>query len=159
MAETVEVKGLRELREALLQLPRKLDRPILNQALRAGARLMVLEARSRVAVLHGVVKKNIFARAIRPEPRMAATVIFAVRKLTVKQIIKRKAFNIKRGLARYASDPFYWRFLEFGTSKMAARPFMRPAFEAKKVAAVAAFSTVMGPRIEKEAVKLGLGVR
>lgn len=24
---------------------------------------------------------------------------------------------------------FYWRFLEFGTSKMGARPFMRPALE------------------------------
>jgi HK97 gp10 family phage protein len=24
---------------------------------------------------------------------------------------------------------FYWRFLEFGTSKMRARPFMRPALQ------------------------------
>jgi len=26
-------------------------------------------------------------------------------------------------------DTFYWRFLEFGTEKMAARPFLRPALE------------------------------
>jgi HK97 gp10 family phage protein len=25
-------------------------------------------------------------------------------------------------------DTFYWRFVEFGTAKVAARPFMRPAF-------------------------------
>lgn len=31
---------------------------------------------------------------------------------------------------RYENDPFYWWFHEFGTSKMPARPFMRPAFEA-----------------------------
>ena len=27
---------------------------------------------------------------------------------------------------------FYWRFLEFGTAKMGARPFMRPAFDARR---------------------------
>lgn len=26
-------------------------------------------------------------------------------------------------------DTWYWRFLEFGTRKMSARPFMRPAFD------------------------------
>lgn len=26
-------------------------------------------------------------------------------------------------------DTFYWRFIEFGTSKMSARPFMRPALD------------------------------
>lgn len=34
----------------------------------------------------------------------------------------------KRG-AKNQDDPFYWRFHEFGTSKQAARPFIRPAFE------------------------------
>lgn len=29
-------------------------------------------------------------------------------------------------------DFYYWRFLEFGTSKMGPHPFMRPAFEANK---------------------------
>ena len=29
-------------------------------------------------------------------------------------------------------DPYYWRFVEFGTSKMPAKPFLRPAFTAKK---------------------------
>lgn len=28
---------------------------------------------------------------------------------------------------QWGGDTFYWRFLEFGTSKMAAKPFMRPA--------------------------------
>ncbi|MOA55697.1 hypothetical protein D3C78_1795330 [compost metagenome] len=26
--------------------------------------------------------------------------------------------------------PFYWRFLEYGTSKMAAAPFIRPSWDA-----------------------------
>ena len=32
----------------------------------------------------------------------------------------------------WTNDAFYGRFLETGTSKMAARPHLRPAYEAKK---------------------------
>lgn len=32
----------------------------------------------------------------------------------------------------WTSDAFYGRFLEMGTSKMVARPHLRPAYEAKK---------------------------
>jgi HK97 gp10 family phage protein len=35
-------------------------------------------------------------------------------------------------------DAFYGRMLENGTSKMAARPFLRPSFDAKQVAAIQA---------------------
>ena len=34
------------------------------------------------------------------------------------------------GAGNPGGDTFYWRFLEFGTEKMAARPFMRPAIQA-----------------------------
>lgn len=37
-------------------------------------------------------------------------------------------------------DAWYARLLEFGTSKMAAKPFIRPAYEAKRVEAGAAVS-------------------
>jgi len=33
---------------------------------------------------------------------------------------------------------FYWRYLEFGTKKMSAKPFMRPAIESKKQEALKA---------------------
>ncbi len=36
------------------------------------------------------------------------------------------------GKANPGGDTFYWRFLEFGTRKMKARPFMRPAMHEKK---------------------------
>lgn len=36
-------------------------------------------------------------------------------------------------------DTFYWRFLEFGTEKSSARPFMRPAMEQSVQAATDAF--------------------
>lgn len=37
-------------------------------------------------------------------------------------------------------DTYYWRFLEFGTSKMPAQPFMRPAAESSVGAVISEFA-------------------
>lgn len=38
--------------------------------------------------------------------------------------------------SKVTNDAFYWYFLEFGTSKMSARPFVRPSFERSHGAAL-----------------------
>ena len=50
--------------------------------------------------------------------------------------------------AKNPRDPFYWRFLEFGTRKMAKREFLKPA-AAKLPAALEIFKTQLGRWIEK----------
>lgn len=45
-------------------------------------------------------------------------------------------------------DAFYGKYLEFGTSKMAARPWLRPAFDANKNRAKAIFAGIMKKIIE-----------
>ena len=49
---------------------------------------------------------------------------------------------------------FYGKFLEFGTSKMPAQPFMRPAAENNAREAVAVLGAVLGAQIETEAQRL-----
>ncbi|UCV00295.1 HK97-gp10 family putative phage morphogenesis protein [Acidovorax radicis] len=44
---------------------------------------------------------------------------------------------------------FYGRFLEFGTSKMAAKPFLRPAFDAAQAKAVKAVQDRMNEEVKK----------
>lgn len=44
---------------------------------------------------------------------------------------------------------FYGRFLEFGTSKMAAKPFLRPAFDAAQAKAVKAVQDRMNAEVKK----------
>ena len=44
--------------------------------------------------------------------------------------------------------------VEFGTVKMSARPFMRPAFDSKKTSAVDAIVTTMRGGISDEVKKL-----
>ena len=46
-------------------------------------------------------------------------------------------------------DTFYWRFLEFGTKNMPARPFLRPAIDETKEAAVDKFAEAMERQIDK----------
>lgn len=46
-------------------------------------------------------------------------------------------------------DIWYWKLIEFGTSKMPAQPFMRPAAAAAATAALAAFEKRLGEAITK----------
>jgi HK97 gp10 family phage protein len=67
--------------------------------------------------------------------RYAVTYYVGVRGLSRQKIAKFKRES-KNASSDNPNDPFYWRFLEFGTSKLRARPFLRPAFEAKKTESV-----------------------
>ncbi len=48
-----------------------------------------------------------------------------------------------------SKDLFYWRFVEFGTVKMGARPFFRPAAEAEADSYVRAMADI-GPKLERD---------
>jgi HK97 gp10 family phage protein len=50
---------------------------------------------------------------------------------------------------RPGSSPGWWWWVEFGTSKTPARPFLRPAFEAQKIAAVEEFKKAAKAEIDK----------
>ena len=162
--ETARIEGLTELQAALKALPQKLHKRVLNSALMTGARLIGKEASLKAPVLQeptpgrrpGTLRRNIRARPIRPE--YSASVMVGVRKLSGKQVMAFKKAN-RRGGAANPDDPFYWRFVEFGTSKMAARPFLRPAFEARKVQAAMEIKDALRLRIEREANKLRRWVR
>lgn len=50
-------------------------------------------------------------------------------------------------------NTFHWRFLEFGTEHMEAKPFFRDAFESSGPEAAKAIGDSLKKRIEKEAKK------
>ena len=45
--------------------------------------------------------------------------------------------------------PNYWHFVEYGTSKMAAVPFLRPAFNSNQQAAIDAFADKLKSELDK----------
>lgn len=74
-----------------------------------------------------VINKEIIRNA--PERTGHAKKYLKVSKVTKEKGVKVVKVGINKG---DNSEAFYLKFHEYGTSKMVARPFMRPSFERKK---------------------------
>ena len=163
---TVKMEGLNELRMALQRLPREIQAKVLPRAVSKGAQVIAKDAKARAPELSapdprrtpGLLKRMIRATSgVRRGTE--ATAFVSVRRLS-KAAISRFKKSLRAAGARVKgannpNDPFYWRFLEFGTSKMAARPFLRPAFDSKKREAADRIIDVLREGIEAEAPKAG----
>jgi len=98
------MKGLEEWRRTLDRLPPAVATRIGKNMVRAGARVVASEAKRRVPVRTGALRKSIKTADQSRQERLAGIV---------------KAFVVVR--------QFYGRFLEFGTAHQAVKPFLRPA--------------------------------
>jgi len=148
MAEILTVTGLRELEEALKRLPEAVAKKVLRKSVRAGAKLVVDEARANVPVDTGLTRRAIAARGGRS--RYANSVInvgVLSSGAKARRYIKIKGVKV--------DVPYYWKYLEFGTKNAPAQPFLRPAFEAQKTAAVEAIKQALAENLEIEAARLG----
>ena len=135
-AMSVEVTGLKELAEKLAQMGPRLERNGLRAAVSAGAEVIRKEARARAPVATGTLRRAFYKKQIREQSGQKQQTFFV---------------GVRSG-KRYApkgQDAYYWRFQEFGTAKMPARPFLRPAFESKKNEAVEAMKKKLRDRIEQ----------
>lgn len=145
---SAKVNGIPELKAALAGLVPKLRRQALRNALAAGARVVRDDARRRAPVLQptlrapyrkpGTVQKAITVRTSKIARRAGDVGVF---------VNVRPAKRGQRG-AKSQNDPFYWRFLEFGTKKMAASGFLQAG--ARRLGeALEKFKAVIGPQIDK----------
>lgn len=155
--ERFEVKGAAELVKALKALPDRVARNGLRASVYAGAKVVRDEAKSRAPVAQeiknprhpppGTLRRSVIMKHIRELSGLTRQTFF----ITVRQGKKYRNQGKRRNLSQ---DAFYWRFVEFGTRKMAARPFLRPALEAKRYEAADAIKSRLAKRIELEAKKL-----
>jgi HK97 gp10 family phage protein len=152
---TVKISGLAELEKALNDFPLKLERKMLVGGVRAGANVFRTEARLRAAVAEKALIKKFSGMNVTVQPGFMRKKIASWQKRRTRYAV---TFFI--GILGYKDRfsklfPFWWRFLEFGTSKMAAKPFLRPAYEAKKMEAIETMKRYLAERIEKEDLKRG----
>lgn len=155
MAELKHVKGLSELLAALDQLPDNVSKNVLRGMVNAGATVIKNEARAMAPVDTGALRQSIIQKHI-PEKSNKFVQTYYV---TVRSGPRFKKIGGKLTRITGAPDAFYWRFLEFGTKKMAAKPFMRPAFETRKYEAIEAMKVYGEERVVKELKKIGFTVR
>jgi HK97 gp10 family phage protein len=152
--ETVKVEGLAELGKALRELPGRVARNGLRASVYAGAKVVRDEARAQAPKAAqslganqpppGTLKRSVIMKHI-PELSGLTRQTFFV---TVRHGKKYRKQGKKGNLSQ---DAWYWRFVEFGTRKMSARPFLRPALEAKRREAVQAIKERLQQRVALEA--------
>ena len=104
MAEDI-LDGFLELSEELNRMAKACSEKSRKNALEKGSDIIVKAARARAPIDTGLLSREGIAA----------------------EVISGEIADIG-----WTADAFYGRFLEMGTSKMAARPHLRPAYEAKK---------------------------
>lgn len=153
----VQLHGLEELKKTLNDLPLALGEKVLRGSLRSAANVIRNEARNNAPVLKkdvphrkpGTVRDAIVVRRSKQDKY---GVYVSVKPLGKSKI---KSFKQSGGKSNQnPDDPFYWVFKEFGTSSQPADPFMRPAFESKKMDALGVVQSKMKSRLQSEAKKL-----
>ena len=130
--EVVRIEGMDEFKRKLAEVPKAMRKRVLRNALAAAAREVRDVAKRNAPVMT-------LGTSLKAPYRKPGTVRDAIRVRTSKA--DRKAGDVgvfvnvrpakagQRG-AKNPNDPFYWRFLEFGTKKMPARPFLQRATSA-----------------------------
>jgi HK97 gp10 family phage protein len=127
MADEWKIEGLRELGEALKQFPEKIAGKIMRAAVSSGAAVVRDDAKARAPVDTGEMRLDIQMKHAK-----GGNAYQQAYEVYVRSGKRSRLAGKRRNIDR---DSYYWRFVEFGTVKMTKRPFMRPAFEAKKYAA------------------------
>lgn len=125
----VTIHNLPALRRDFSVLTAKMQRGVIRDALRAGARPVVASAKAKVPVLTGDLKRSISQRVSVKGASGVATIGFARKQ-------------------------FYGAFIELGTSKMAAKPFLRPALDESRQKIEEAFVAAINRGIERKSAAI-----
>lgn len=167
MAEVIRVQGLTELRRKLRALGPRIAKKHLQRATSQGATIVVKMARVLVPKDEGFLVTQIGKRVMKSGSRTTAITGIGIptdmraeglrrkaRRYSQMSHARRARGSVATGFTGFeSSDAYYWRFLEFGTSKMHAKPFLRPAFESTKLLQIAKVRKVLRRAVEIEARK------
>ena len=111
--KTFQLTGVEDVDKALREMEFKLAGKAVRKATRAGAKVFAARVKELAPVDTGLLEESIKVRSL---PRKMT------RRGAIGHSIQAGATQASEGL------PFYARFIEFGTEKMARDPFVRPAF-------------------------------
>lgn len=147
------IEGLAEVERKLKLLPERIGNNALRRALRKGANVIRDQARANARKIDDPKTREQIAKNIavqgggRRREKAAGGVMMRVG---------------VRGGARHTDAPSslpggnttHWRWVEFGTSEVAARPFMRSAAASKAPEVFARVASDMETQLDRELAKL-----
>lgn len=140
MAKTFTVENPEALTSALRALENIASEQVLRQAAVAGARVIFAEVKLRAPVGNQSWEG---AKQQRYPGYLRERILIAYDKA---QSLEGK---IASYIVTWSREAFYGRFIEYGSSRMAAQPFLRPGYEAKKAAAAEAVDGVIQAKVKE----------
>ena len=133
-------QDFKKLMKGLQKFPANIQKNVMNGAIRAGAAYVRDEAKKRVPVRSGTLKRSLTVRKVRVRD---------------KNLVKYKVVLTHGKGAK--NDAYYGSMVEFGTSKLPAQPFMRPAAQQSAPKVVEASRKYLAARYAKEVLKMKHG--
>lgn len=133
---TMQISGLKELSDKLREIGPDIAEKALRGGVLAAAKLVRDEAKATNPDDTGRTDRALYVKFIKEEsgPHQATY------KVGVRSGSKERRRN---------RDAWYWRFIEFGTAKKPARPFLRPSFESQKMTAIDLIAERIARRIKR----------
>ena len=152
---SIQLSGMDDILRAFKRLGEKEGKKIVRKATRNGTKIIAKEIKARAPEDTGTLKRSITVRARRKRRKneISFSTFFNTAKfpqllnfsLGSKSDIGTRKFSGQRY--------FYPAALEYGTNRMNARPFVRPAWDSKKRVALDTVLTQIRSGIEREAKK------
>lgn len=168
MSVKITVEGLSQLEQNLTYLrdsiARRIVRAALSRAMTPALRSIRSATYTTVARRTGLLQRGLKTRGIKvPQPggRFAAGVFAAtatkafIGKLRTTGALRtyvrkgRGPLKIGAGTIGEVTKPFYWKFIEFGTRRMKARPYVARAFESAAPTMLETYREAVSTGIER----------
>lgn len=155
-----EVQGLKELEQALLEIGQAASAKALFPALMSAGLPIQKEAKKlapKATEPYYRYKKKRNSNNTDEESGSQKIQVQpgGLRKSIARKRLKESVLGNGANIAiSWRGSGFYGRFIEFGTSKYPAKPFLRPAFDAKKEEALTIFKQKLAENIEKQRQKI-----
>ncbi|MCA7943266.1 HK97-gp10 family putative phage morphogenesis protein [Burkholderia vietnamiensis] len=142
MADSLSIENPEGLTAAIDALSQVASESVLRQATVAGARVIFDEVKLRTPI--GIATwESRNGKQKRYPGFLRDNILIAYDK-------ERSADGLRATyLVTWSKDAFYGRFVEYGTSKMAANPFLRPGYDASKDAAAEKFGEVIDEKVKE----------
>lgn len=147
-SSSIDVGSLRELDKSFDALERKILRGALRSALPQAARPAVKMAREKAPVNSEILKKSLGTRVVTSRDGAVSVWISARRKMS--EVVRVGTRDDGTPIMRRQTPARYIHLVELGTSKLLARPFLRPALDASRDAVVDKFRELAGGEIVRK---------
>ena len=131
------ITGDKQIDRALKNIPDKVAKKAFRKSMRPAMKVIQKEAKDNAPVDSGDMKKSIKVKAAKRSRRF----------MGIDVVIGEEAFK---------GETWYGNLVEYGTSKMPAKPFMRPAYDSKdqvKNKVLEDLPKILDEEVRKEASK------